>query len=91
MSDLTQAIVMSGGFFALMLITQFGTRTLSMHRILMSLGVVAGVGFVYLERKRPATHTALPRMRWPSVWVWCSPASRPRRRDHGSTRPPARG
>jgi hypothetical protein len=48
MSDLTQAIVMSGGFFALMLITQFGTRTLSMRRILMSLGVVAGVGVAYL-------------------------------------------
>ncbi len=44
MSDLTEAIVMSGGFFVLMLVTQFGTRTMSTHRILMSVGVVAGVG-----------------------------------------------
>jgi hypothetical protein len=57
MSDLTQAIVMSGGFFALMLITQFGTRTLSMHRILMSLGVVAGVGFAYLEKAPSDAHS----------------------------------
>ncbi|WP_299569709.1 hypothetical protein [uncultured Williamsia sp.] len=47
MSDLTEAIVMSGGFFVLMLITQFGTRTLSMHRILASVGVVVGVGASY--------------------------------------------
>ncbi len=49
MSDLTQSIVMSGGFFVLMLITQFGTRTLSTHRILSSVAVVVGVGFSYLR------------------------------------------
>ncbi|MGZ8177655.1 hypothetical protein ACXVUM_06945 [Williamsia sp. SKLECPSW1] len=48
MSDLTQAIVMGVGFFALMLITQFGTRALSTHRILASLAVVGGVGYSYL-------------------------------------------
>lgn len=57
MSDLTQAVVMSGGFFALMLVTQFGTRTLSTHRILASVGIVVGVGFSYLDAAPTDAHS----------------------------------
>ncbi|MBE7162222.1 MAG: hypothetical protein INR72_13335 [Williamsia herbipolensis] len=57
MSDLTQSIVMSGGFFALMLVTQFGTRSLSTHRILASVGIVVGVGFSYLEAAPTDAHS----------------------------------
>ena len=57
MSDLTEAILMSGGFFVLMLVTQFGTRPLSTHRILTSVAVVIGVGFSYLEKAPTDAHS----------------------------------
>lgn len=49
MSDFMQALLVSGGVAALMLITQYGRRTFTMHSMLRPLLVLPVVAFVYLR------------------------------------------
>ncbi|WP_446663759.1 hypothetical protein [Flexivirga sp. B27] len=49
MSDFQQALLISGGITALMLITQYGRRALTTHSMVRPLLTVVGVGFFYLR------------------------------------------
>jgi hypothetical protein len=48
-SDFMTALVISGSIFALMILTQFGRREYTLHRVLLSVLLVAGFGYAYLR------------------------------------------
>ncbi|SDO72019.1 Protein of unknown function [Nakamurella panacisegetis] len=49
MSDFTQALIISGGIFAVMMASQFGRRGYSRHKVLLPLISVAAFGYSYLD------------------------------------------
>ncbi|MFJ2958071.1 hypothetical protein [Streptomyces sp. NPDC087270] len=55
MTDMEQALAISGGIFGLMLLTQYGRRKYDRHKVLMPLVSVSVIGYFYL-RGAP-THT----------------------------------
>ncbi|MGU3291326.1 hypothetical protein [Williamsia sp. M5A3_1d] len=58
MSDLSQAVEISGGIFALMMATQYGTRHLGLHKIAIPVLAVAGFGYAYLK-DAPTDHNSI--------------------------------
>ncbi|MCX6470146.1 MAG: hypothetical protein NTW76_12640 [Corynebacteriales bacterium] len=58
MSDLSQAVEISGGIFALMMATQYGTRHFGLHKIAMPVLAVAGFGYAYLK-DAPTDHNSI--------------------------------
>lgn len=48
MSDLVQAALISGGIFALVMLTQYGRRSVALKDLLRSILMVGAVGFFYL-------------------------------------------
>ena len=49
MSDLQQALLISGGIFAVMVHSQYGTREFTRRKIAIPLLAIAGLGYVYLH------------------------------------------
>ncbi|GAA1459342.1 hypothetical protein [Williamsia maris] len=58
MSDLTQAVEISGGIFALMMATQYGTRHFGWHKIALPVLAVSGFGYSYLK-DAPTDHSSV--------------------------------
>ncbi len=58
MSDLTQAVEISGGIFALMMATQYGTRHFGWHKIALPILAVSGFGYSYLK-DAPTDHNSV--------------------------------
>ncbi|MET7681189.1 hypothetical protein [Streptomyces sp. NPDC005423] len=48
MTDMEQALTISGGIFAMMMLTQYGRRKYDWHKVLMPLVTVSAVGYSYL-------------------------------------------
>ncbi|MER7929592.1 MULTISPECIES: hypothetical protein [unclassified Streptomyces] len=55
MTDMEQALTISGGIFAVMMLTQYGRRKYDLHKVLMPIGTVSAVGYFYLKGM-PAHH-----------------------------------
>ncbi|SIR95376.1 hypothetical protein [Williamsia sterculiae] len=49
MSDFVQALLISGGIFTVVVLTQYGTHALTAKAIIRPLLMVAGVGYFYLK------------------------------------------
>ena len=49
MSDLAQASLISGGLFAIVMLTQFGRRTLTFRMLLRPVLLAGGIGYYYLS------------------------------------------
>ncbi|WP_328830813.1 hypothetical protein OHT77_25690 [Streptomyces sp. NBC_00252] len=49
MTDMEQALTISGGIFAVMMLTQYGRRKYDLHKVLMPIGTVSAVGYFYLK------------------------------------------
>ncbi|GAA2060611.1 hypothetical protein [Williamsia deligens] len=58
MSDLSQAVEISGGIFTMMMATQYGTRHFGLHKIAMPVLAVAGFGYAYLK-DAPTDHNSI--------------------------------
>ncbi|MGJ0118563.1 hypothetical protein ACQ7HM_05080 [Williamsia sp. MIQD14] len=58
MSDLSQAVEISGGIFALMMATQYGTSHFGLHKIAMPVLAVGGFGYAYLK-DAPTDHNSI--------------------------------
>lgn len=58
MTDMEQALTISGGIFGVMMLTQYGRRKYDLHKVLMPIGTVSAVGYFYLKGM-PSEHVDL--------------------------------
>ena len=49
MTDMEQALTISGGIFAVMMLTQYGRRKYDLHKVLMPIATVSAIGYFYLK------------------------------------------